>query len=95
MIIRLVQLDIIPSKIDDFVQIFEHAKPSILKSAGCYEVRLIQDADDPSKMGTLSRWESIDSLNAYRDTDFFKETWAASKRLFQGRAVATSYTLVE
>jgi quinol monooxygenase YgiN len=94
MIIRLVQLTISTSQIEQFLELFEASKERIRSSPGCLELTLLQDVQDPQRISTLSKWESEDALNAYRSTDFFRETWAASKAMFSDRAKAVSYRAI-
>lgn len=94
MITRLVHLDINPLKLSEFVRIFKSARPTILQSKGCQSVVLLQDVEHPSRVSTLSKWETLQDLDAYRNTPFFRETWEASKKTFQARASATSYSVL-
>jgi len=94
MIVRLVQLTIDPTRINDFLQLFEASKKQIRQSPGCLELTLVQDIDQPNRISTLSKWSDEDALQMYRESDFFRSTWSASKRMFADRASATSYQVI-
>ncbi|MFM1898201.1 MAG: hypothetical protein RL577_441, partial [Bacteroidota bacterium] len=43
---------------------------------------------------TLSRWESVDDLERYRNSQLFEETWAKTKVLFDRKPEAFSYNIL-
>jgi heme-degrading monooxygenase HmoA len=45
---------------------------------------------DDRVMMTYSLWDDEDSLNRYRHSDFFKQTWTTTKQLFAQKAEAVS-----
>jgi heme-degrading monooxygenase HmoA len=45
-------------------------------------------------MFTYSQWDSEESLNAYRQTELFVQTWKRTKTLFQEKAEAWSVALI-
>jgi heme-degrading monooxygenase HmoA len=82
MIKRLVKLTFQTEKTTDFIAIFEASKHLIRKMNGCQHLELLRDATKPEVFFTLSFWENEDALNAYRDSELFKTTWAKTKILF-------------
>ena len=88
--IRIVKMTFQEDAIADFIRIFEASKPRILNFQGCSSVMLIQDKSNPSLMMTYSIWDSEDALNAYRESNFFKETWTKTKLLFNSKPEAWS-----
>ncbi len=90
MLIRIVKLHIQPEKSEDFIALFYAAQPTILGMNGCISVILTVDAEVPNIFYTHSTWSNETALNAYRDTTFFKTTWAATKALFEHKAEAFS-----
>ncbi|MGB4773846.1 MAG: antibiotic biosynthesis monooxygenase family protein [Daejeonella sp.] len=90
MITRIVKLQFKPANIARFTEIFHETKPFILKFEGCLKVELMKDAQHPDRYFTLSYWNSEDDLNNYRNSTFFKETWAKVKPLFAEKAEAWS-----
>lgn len=89
-ITRVVRLSFEPNKITEFVELFNQSKPVISNFDGCLDVSLYQDHDYPNVMYTLSKWQSIESLEAYRQSDFFKITWRKTKMLFNDSPKAFS-----
>ena len=82
MLIRIVKLTFKPENIPSFEQIFEASKTGILAFEGCSKVELYQDLSDPSTFFTYSHWEGEAALESYRNSEFFREVWGATKKLF-------------
>ncbi len=94
MIKRLVKLTFQSDKTDDFLTIFEDSKHLIRQREGCQHLELLCDATTPHVFFTLSFWDNEAALNAYRDSELFKTTWAKTKPLFSDRAQAWTTTMV-
>jgi heme oxygenase (mycobilin-producing) len=94
MIKRLVKLTFQDDKTDEFIHIFETSKDKIRAMSGCQHVELLRDATTPNIFFTLSIWDDEESLNAYRDSDFFRKTWAKTKVLFSDKPAAWTTTMV-
>lgn len=90
MIIRLVKMEFKLNEIDTFRSIFKETKPLIEKMEGCLQVNLHQDAQHPEIFFTISHWESETSLDHYRDSELFINTWKKVKLLFDKKAEAWS-----
>lgn len=90
MIVRIVKLLFKKENIPSFEGIFEETKEVIRKYDGCLLLELYQDVNDPSIFFTYSHWESEDHLEAYRNSDFFKEVWGRTKLLFDDTPQAWS-----
>ena len=90
MIIRIVKLTFQAEKAADFIQIFETKKPTILQFGGCHHLELWRDKKAKNVFFTCSHWENEDCLNAYRHSEFFKETWAKTKAAFSDKPEAWS-----
>lgn len=43
----------------------------------------------------MSLWDNDECLQDYRNSDFFKVTWSKTKNLFEAKAEANSYNIVE
>lgn len=93
MIKRIVKLTFAPEHIEAFRQIFSESKQKINGFAGCHHVELLQDIHATNIFFTFSIWDSQDALNAYRDSELFKMTWAKTKRLFADKPAAWSVSL--
>ncbi len=94
MIKRIVQMTFEENKIDEFQSFFKARKATIKAFDGCVFLELWQDVNHPNKFFTHSIWESEHHLNQYRFSDFFKETWTATKAMFAEKAQAWSVDIV-
>lgn len=91
MIVRLVKMKFEAEKVEDFLALFEKVKVKVRAQDGCSYLELLQDAHDPTVIMTHSYWESEAALDAYRHSDFFKDTWQKTKALFRDRPEAISF----
>ena len=94
-IIRIVRLSWKAEKINEFISIYESSKSSIESFDGNKYLTLKQDANLSNVLYTYSIWESNEALNNYRNSQFFKETWAKTKLLFDDKPLAYSLMNVE
>jgi heme-degrading monooxygenase HmoA len=90
MLIRIVRMIFQADKLPDFHILFDNSKHQIRAFPGNHHLELLRDPDQPNVRITYSLWESADSLEAYRQSALFRNTWAATKVLFAERAVAFS-----
>ena len=90
MIIRIVKMTFMPEKTDEFVRIFSGAQHKIEAFPGCKGVDLTRDLQQPNVFITISIWDSVPSLDSYRNSELFKTTWAQTKLLFSERPDAWS-----
>jgi autoinducer 2-degrading protein len=90
MIKRIVKMTFRTEETDRFEAIFDASCEHIRAFEGCEYLELTRSATDPRVYFTISLWRSIDHLNAYRNSDLFKKTWASTKVLFDGRPEAWS-----
>ncbi len=90
MLIRIVRMTFQPDRLDAFQAIFNQSKQHIRAFPGNHHLELLRDPDHPNVRMTYSLWSSADALEAYRQSDLFRTTWAATKALFAERAVAFS-----
>ncbi|MBD2699132.1 antibiotic biosynthesis monooxygenase [Spirosoma sp. BT702] len=95
MLVRIVRMTFQPDKLADFQAIFDTSKQQIRAFPGNYHLELLRDPDQPNVRMTYSLWESADALEAYRRSELFRTTWAATKVLFTERAVAFSAEKLE
>lgn len=94
MINRIVIMKFEPSKVEEFLAVFDLSKEHIRSFPGNLGLKLIQDTNDPTVLSTYSFWESEDALEAYRHSDLFKSTWAKTKILFRDKPVAFSNLVI-
>jgi len=90
MLVRIVKMTFAQDKIEEFLNKFGKIKDKIIAFEGCELVELNQDRDDPCIFFTYSYWKSEEHLNRYRDSDFFKDVWSDTKKMFIERAEAWS-----
>lgn len=88
MIKRLVKLSISPESIEEFKRMFSERKDRISSFPGCRHLELWREASEGNIYFTYSHWESEADLEAYRHSEFFKETWQITKKMFSDRAEA-------
>lgn len=90
MIKRLVKMTFKPEFVEDFKALFNSKKELIAAMEGCSHVELLQDVDNPTIFFTYSLWEGPGYLEAYRNSEVFKDVWAKTKVLFDARPEAWS-----
>ncbi len=91
MLIRLVRLTLKSDAGPVFHRRFKKIAPRIQQASGCLRLGLWVDVNCATIVTTYSEWESESCLNAYINSDVFKENWALVKPLFAAPAVAHSY----
>lgn len=90
MLIRIVKMTFVPDKVETFKSIFERQKEKIRSANGCMHLSLLQCADQANVFMTYSWWEDSSFLEAYRESELFKSTWAATKIHFEAKPEAWS-----
>ncbi|MFN8164792.1 MAG: antibiotic biosynthesis monooxygenase family protein [Bacteroidia bacterium] len=90
MIIRIVKMTFLPEKTGEFEEIFRSSGPKIREFPGCHGVELLKDLNNPSIYMTFSTWDEAESLEKYRQSRLFKDTWQKTKVLFSAPAEAWS-----
>lgn len=90
MIIRIVRMHFTQAGVDEFLSIFSEHKQDIRNFPGCSHLELLRDHNDKTCFTTLSYWDKIESLNAYRQSKLFEEVWGQVKSLFAERSQAFS-----
>lgn len=77
-------------EIENFHSIFINAQPEIEKMEGCLAVNLHQDLIKHELFFTISKWDSDESLENYRQSELFIAIWKKVKPLFSQKAEAWS-----
>lgn len=90
MITRIVKMTFHPELVNEFVELFSSAKPHIESCRGCMKVELHRDSESPNVYFTLSYWESVETLDVYRQSELFHNTWGRAKQYFVDRPEAWS-----
>ena len=90
MLVRIVKMTFDKDKIVDFQASFDSIKENIINYKGCQLLELYQDRNDECVFFTYSHWESEEDLNQYRNSEFFKEVWSRTKKMFSEKPLAWS-----
>ncbi|MCW5909005.1 MAG: antibiotic biosynthesis monooxygenase [Chitinophagales bacterium] len=90
MLVRIVKLTFQPEKISYFIQAFNERKHLIAACEGCLGVELLRDINTPNIFLTYSKWDSVEHLENYRQSELFIETWAIVKQWFSDKPEAWS-----
>lgn len=90
MLVRIVKMKFEENNLQTFKQLFETVKEQIRAFPGCHGVILLQDINDPNIFFTYSNWADEKSLDAYRKSAFFDDTWEKTKALFSNKPEAWS-----
>lgn len=90
MMTRLVKLPIKQEKTHEFRHLFESIKETIKGFEGCIHLELFSENTNSGVHFTFSIWESENDLNKYRQSEFFKKTWATTKTLLADKPDAWS-----
>ena len=93
MLLRIVRMEFQEEKVLDFQKLFKNIKGKLSDFKGCQSIHLYRDQDQFNVFYTHSHWLSVDHLNKYRASIFFKTTWAEVKVLFADKPRA--YSLIE
>jgi autoinducer 2-degrading protein len=79
-----------PEKVDAFLALFSATRAKIASFEGCKSVDLLNSIEEKNVFFTYSLWDSEECLEAYRNSELFKQTWAKTKILFRNKAEAWS-----
>jgi quinol monooxygenase YgiN len=88
--IRIVKMHMRDEEIETFRNIFAEVYPVISTFPGCKSLCLLQDKHVPNIFFTYSVWAHESNLHAYRQSEFFGQTWNRTKSLFAFKAEAWS-----
>lgn len=88
MINRIVKMEFDPEKVNTFRELFSKQQNLIRHFPGCLHLELWEHAASGNTWFTFSQWESEAALEQYRQSDLFRETWTATKALFNGKPAA-------
>lgn len=94
MITRIVKMEFQEAFITEFLENFEKSKGKIRGFKGCSYLALYRDEDHPQRFFTYSFWENDACLQAYRNSDTFKEIWSKTKPGFSNKPEAWSLNTI-
>jgi len=95
MFVRIVKMSFEPSKIDEFLQIFQQSKEKIRNFKGCNFLELYRDKNNDNIFFTYSYWENEEDLENYRNSELFNTVWGKTKILFNRPPEAWSVDKIE
>jgi quinol monooxygenase YgiN len=93
-IVRLVKLSIRRNAVSEFDALFEAHRTAIAGFPGCLSLMLLNDGvagGEGVLRATLSHWESVEALNAYRASALFGVIWPQTKALFAAPPVVETF----
>ena len=90
MFTRIVKMEFKPREVAAFLANFERVKHNIRAFSGCQHLELWQDKQNENVFFTYSHWDKPESLEAYRNSELFREVWSSTKTLFNARPEAWS-----
>ena len=90
MITRIVRMSFQPEHTETFEGIFDRSKEKIRAMPGCRYLSLHRDHHHSNIYYTISRWDQQSDLDYYRASELFKNTWKATKALFDDKPAAFS-----
>ena len=90
MLVRIVKMTFSAEKTDEFEIRFHKIKHKILEFEGCELLELYRDKRNSNIFFTYSYWQSEGNLNQYRNSEFFKEVWSDTKKMFSEKPEAWS-----
>ena len=76
------------NRINDFIKCTEKIRTTIRSFKGCEGLEILQDAKQKNIFFTYSKWQSERDLDNYRKSDFFREIWPNTKKMFSGKPEA-------
>ena len=91
MLVRVVHMHFTEEGVAKFLGLFGDHEHAIRNMRGCLRMELMRDVDDPLHFMTLSHWDTVASLDAYRETALFRSLWPSVKTLFSERSRAYSF----
>lgn len=93
MIKRIVRLTVKDTAASEaFQEIYRSRNPFKNGVKGCRDVKVMKDVNDENVYYTVSIWDHNDDLEAYRESEYFAETWPMVKAQLSKRAEAFSMT---
>ena len=81
MLLRIVHMEFQEEKVLEIQKLFKNIKGKISDFKGCEQIHLYRDKDQFNVLYRHSHLLSVDHLNKYKASLFFKTTWAEVKIL--------------
>ncbi|MDW5289799.1 antibiotic biosynthesis monooxygenase family protein [Formosa sp. PL04] len=90
MFVRIVKMSFEPTKVDEFLNLFDSKKELIRNFEGCEFLELYRDKQHDNIFFTYSYWAEEQYLENYRHSDLFISVWTETKKLFNNKPEAWS-----
>ena len=90
MLVRVVKMTFQADLVESSKEFFEARKDKIKSCEGCAYLELWQDDTHSNIFFTYSHWANEAALVHYRNSAFFRDTWAQTKQMFAAKAEALS-----
>jgi len=90
MFVRIVKMSLAEEHIDSFMANFHEHKIQIRNFEGCQLLELFRDKTNSNVFFTYSYWDTPSDLEAYRQSELFKNVWSKTKPLFNDKPQAWS-----
>ena len=95
MIVRIVKMTFESNDTSSFLEELNKRKQKIREFEGCEKLELLQCKDKPNVIFSYSYWKDESYLEAYRKSDFFRETWTLTKSRFSENPQAWTNELLD
>ena len=82
---RIVKLILLEGEEENFLNIYRTRNPSLKNVKGCQSTCVLKSITSDQEFFTLSVWDSVQALEDYRNSEYFKETWSLVKQLLGGK----------
>lgn len=76
--------------IDEYISFTASLKTRIKSFEGCQFLDILQDIDNPKIIFSYSLWDTVEHLEFYRASEFFRESWTTIKQWFDDKPEAWS-----
>jgi len=90
MFVRIVKMSLTEEHVDSFMVNFHENKTQIRNFEGCQLLELYRDKINSNVFFTYSYWDTQSDLEAYRQSELFKNVWSKTKLLFNDKPQAWS-----
>jgi heme oxygenase (mycobilin-producing) len=94
MLVRTVRMTFRSEAVPSFVEMFKDTAPQIRAFEGCQHLELWEDLSTPHVLSTYSLWTGEAALEAYRQSDLFRRSWARARAWFAAAPVAHSHLIL-
>ena len=91
---RIVKLTFDPEFVSGFLEMMEDYRDRIAGAEGCVSLKMLQGGTQNNLIFTYSEWKDESYLDAYRNSDLFKEVWSKTKIGFTEKPEAWSCFIV-